>query len=161
MNKQQFMRQYELHAHPLWLFLRKSCQQEELAQDIFQETMARMIGCRLDSLNEKQIRSYIFRIAINLMNDEYRRKKKENGLPRQLEEAVCVPGAEELPLDMDRLFQQLEIKERALLWLSAVEGCSHREIAFTLNLKEPGIRVMLFRVKKKFAAILKEKGYEP
>ena len=61
--------------------------------------------------------------------------------------------------DMQKLFEELEPKERALLWLAHVEGAPHREVAEILGLKEKSIRVMLFRARRKFASILESNGY--
>jgi RNA polymerase sigma-70 factor (ECF subfamily) len=41
-----------------------------------------------------------------------------------------------------------------MLWLAYAEGSTHQEIADTLGLRAGGIRVLLFRARRKLAALL-------
>ncbi len=60
---------------------------------------------------------------------------------------------------MMSVFKNLKPQERALLWLAYVEGYEHREIAGVLNLSTVSIKVLLFRARRRLAALLEsEKG---
>jgi len=62
--------------------------------------------------------------------------------------------------DLRRALGRLSARERELLWLAYAEGSSHREIADTLGLRAHGIRVLLFRARRKLAALLRGSGDE-
>jgi RNA polymerase sigma-70 factor (ECF subfamily) len=49
---------------------------------------------------------------------------------------------------------RLKPRERALLWLAYAQGSSHREIADVLGLKAGSIKLLLFRARRKLAAML-------
>jgi RNA polymerase sigma-70 factor (ECF subfamily) len=56
--------------------------------------------------------------------------------------------------DVARAIQQLEPMQRELLWLAYAQGVSHDEIAEILGLRSISIRTLLFRARKKLAALL-------
>ena len=56
--------------------------------------------------------------------------------------------------DLRRALDRLSPRERQMLWLAYAEGSSHQEIADTLGLRAGGIRVLLFRARRKLAALL-------
>ena len=56
--------------------------------------------------------------------------------------------------DLQRAMKQLEPVQREILWLAYAQGASHQEIAEILGLRAISIRTLLFRARKKLAAIL-------
>jgi RNA polymerase sigma-70 factor (ECF subfamily) len=60
--------------------------------------------------------------------------------------------------DAMAMFAQLKPQEQSLLWLAYVEGFDHREIAATLRLREKSVRVLLFRARRRLAALLGKPG---
>jgi RNA polymerase sigma-70 factor, ECF subfamily len=48
-------------------------------------------------------------------------------------------------------------RDRQLLWLAYAEGYSHREIAEVTGLASASIRLLLFRARRKMAALLRER----
>jgi RNA polymerase sigma-70 factor, ECF subfamily len=51
---------------------------------------------------------------------------------------------------------QMRPRERQLLWLAHAEGYSHREIAEITGLSAAGIRLLLFRARRKVARLLRK-----
>ena len=49
---------------------------------------------------------------------------------------------------------RLKARERAMLWLAYAEGASHREIAEVLGLRPASMKLLLFRARRKLAALL-------
>ena len=51
---------------------------------------------------------------------------------------------------------RLKPRERDLLWLAYAQGSSHQEIAQALGLKTASIKLLLFRARRRLAALLRE-----
>jgi RNA polymerase sigma-70 factor (ECF subfamily) len=49
---------------------------------------------------------------------------------------------------------RLTPRERAMLWLAYAQGASHEEIAGALGLKTGSIKLLLFRARRRLAALL-------
>lgn len=147
---------YGEHARPLWAYVRRIANDGALADDIVQESFLRFLGAsdsiaRRPDFNEK---AYLYRIAINLTYDYFRRSARE--LKRQTNSEIEVAAYEPFALSSDarRVFDCLKMQERALLWLAYVEGNNHAEIARMLGLKSLSVRVLLFRARRKLANLL-------
>ena len=83
-------------------------------------------------------------------------------LPLEHSPAIDGPGHHvQLRRDVQRVFKKLKPRERELLWLGHVEQFSHREIAEILGLKPGSIRLLLFRARRKLAAVLTEADLGP
>jgi len=49
---------------------------------------------------------------------------------------------------------KLKPRERELLWLAYAQGSSHEEIAQSLGLRRASIKMLLFRARRRLAALL-------
>lgn len=132
-----------------------------LTDDIFQETFYRFLRARLPILERRQMKAYLYRTAMSLLSDHWRRLKRERRW--SLEMLFGKQTVETNPLggDVAHLFELLKPQEQALLWLAYVEGFDHREIASALQVKEKSVRVLLFRARKRLAGILTKEGITP
>ncbi len=50
--------------------------------------------------------------------------------------------------------QSLKSRERAMLWLAYGEGSSHQEIGQLMGLSTGSVKLLLFRARRRLAAIL-------
>ena len=57
--------------------------------------------------------------------------------------------------DVNRAMTQLKPNERAMLWMAYAEGATHPEIASVLGLNPASMKVLLFRARRKMAALLR------
>jgi RNA polymerase sigma-70 factor, ECF subfamily len=57
-----------------------------------------------------------------------------------------------------QIFGELKPRERALLWLAYVEGESHDEIAASLGVGRRGVRLLLFRARRRLRDLLQARG---
>ena len=156
--KESFKGFYGKHSRTLWFYIFKTCGDPALTDDIFQESFFRYLRAEPVKLDENQQKAYLYKIAFRLVVD-HSRKKKEDRFPEHVEPRFDPSEDAYLSLDMQKNFETLKPNERTLLWLAFVEGYTHREIAGVMGIKEKSVKVMLFRVKKKFAGILRQKGY--
>jgi RNA polymerase sigma-70 factor (ECF subfamily) len=66
-----------------------------------------------------------------------------------------MPADPAVRTDLSRALDRLRPRERALLWLAYAEGSSHREIAGMLGVKAASVKMLLFRARRKLAALLR------
>jgi len=161
MDEGAFCSIFEEMGPHLRSYIRRVSGDAALADDILQETFYRFLRADLPAMEKFQIKAYLYRTASSLMSDHWRRLKRERRwslerLFRRETDEKTERGDEVISV-----FRQLKSQEQTLLWLAYVEGFDHREIAVALGLKEKSVRVLLFRARKKIAAMLGEQGAVP
>ena len=159
MDEAAFRSFYQETAPKLRAYIRRASGDAALADDILQETFYRFLRVELPELGNLQRKAYLYRTASSLLADHWRRKKRERRW--NLLELFGGASREDAKGQGDAMhfFLQLKPQEQTLLWLAYVEGFDHREVASALQLKEKSVRVLLFRVRKKLAAILSREGF--
>src|SRR5262249_25501331 len=80
MDEAAFRQLYEETSRPLFAYLIRISGQRDLAEDLLQETYCRLLAAKLPTMDAVSRRSYLFRIATNLLHD-YWRRHKEHSLP--------------------------------------------------------------------------------
>lgn len=160
MDEEGFRAFYDRTARPLWAYLAKTTGDRDLADDLLQDAYYRLLRARVAFDGETHRRRYLFRIATNLVLDVRRRRAPALPLPPDdhPDAPVADRGAMERQAersDLSRALAGLKPRDRAMLWLAYAEGSSHREIAEVLGLKAAGIKVLLFRARRKLAALLR------
>jgi len=159
MNEDAFRVFYERTSRSVWAYLARMTGDPRQADDLLQETYYRFLRASGAPVEEAHRRNYLFRIATNLVHDTRRRPRLdavpmpdvvEQADPRQADQAVGAATR----VDLSRAMARLKPRERALLWLAYAQGSSHKEIAETLGLKTASIKLLLFRARKRLAALL-------
>jgi RNA polymerase sigma-70 factor, ECF subfamily len=173
MDEATFQAFYRKHGRALWSYLCRMVGNQAHADDLVQEAFCKFLVAPIGALDEAAQRAYLFRIATNLVIDQWRKRTREQQAldqfapsftPSPSSQAGAGAGAgaaaegQGLSIDMARTFAELKPRERALLWLAYVEGSEHDEIAQSLGLKPKSIRVLLFRARHRLAGLLKKKG---
>ena len=169
MDEASFQAFYRRHGRALWSYLCRMVGNQAHADDLVQEAFCKFLVAPVGALDETAQRAYLFRIATNLVIDQWRKRTREQQAldqfapaftPSSSSSAAAGPALEGqgLSIDMARTFAELKPRERALLWLAYVEGSEHDEIAQSLGLKPKSIRVLLFRARHRLAGLLKKKG---
>jgi RNA polymerase sigma-70 factor, ECF subfamily len=158
---------YATTARPLWSYLRASCGNAALADDLLQESYLRLLSADLAHEEDSGRRAYLYRIATNLLRDHWRRgQRRPEPSSAAGEDAFTeiTPAAGAGPcerLDVRRALAKLAPRDRQLLWLAHVEGASHRELASILGLGATSVRVLLFRARRRLAAALETRETSP
>lgn len=162
-RERDFRAFYERTAPRLRAYLRRMTGSSEMADDVLQDAYVRYLGADVpEGMTEGQTMSYLYTTATRLVYDRWRRERTE----RRWEERVVMDEAREpekvgLRRDVEEALDRLAPRDRALLWLAYAEGRAHREIAKIMDVKEMSVRVLLFRARKRLAAILEERGLTP
>jgi RNA polymerase sigma-70 factor (ECF subfamily) len=161
MDECAFRALYEQTVRPLRAYLLRVCGNGALADDLLQESYLRLVRARFVGSSPEHTRHYLFRIATNLLNDHFRRPRRDTA---ELPEVVPAPdtvGGLDLRRDVATVLGAVPARERIMLWLAYVEGWSHQEIATLLNLQAVSVRVLLFRARSRLAELLRAKGLAP
>lgn len=160
MDEQRFQPLYAATARPIHAYLVGVTGNRDTADDVLQETYFRFLSRRAATMPVEEARPYLFRIASNLLRDRWRARREEQW-PENFDHANFDQSHSSdlnAQLDIRRILQALKPKERLLLWLAYVEGMTHAEIAAATGLTALSIRPLLFRARKKAAALLQPEG---
>lgn len=165
MDEEAFRAFYDRTARPLWAYLVRITRDRQAADDLLQESYFRLLRVKVAHADDVHRRHYLFRIATNLARDRYRRAvatPEVAGLP--VDETAADPDSvrrTNARLDLTRAFGRLKRRERELLWLAYAQGSSHQEIGAALGLRTGSIKPLLFRARRRLAALLGAATEEP
>lgn len=157
MNEIAFYVLYERTARPLFNYILRVSGRRDLAEDVLQESYCRLLSAKLPEMDEAQTRSYLFKIATNLLRDRGRRNE-ETAIETVNATGLMVNHADQAA--MRQAFERLKLRERELLWLAYVEGASHNEIADRTGLKPGSIRLLLYRARRRLAGLIRGRPRE-
>jgi RNA polymerase sigma-70 factor (ECF subfamily) len=153
MDEDRFRAFYERTARPLWAYLLRVSGNRDAADDLAQESFCRFLAAKLPQMDDAESKSYLYRIATNLLRDRWRLQKRASPLEAPAETGKLNFEAQ---AEVRRAFQELKPRERQLLWLAHVEGYSHQEIAAITGLRSGSIRLLLFRARRRLAGVLRK-----
>src|SRR5512140_3568681 len=75
MDEERFRAFYERTSRQLWGYLSRVSGDRSAADDMMQEAYYRLLRARVPEMGEAQLKSYLYRIASNLLHDGWRREK--------------------------------------------------------------------------------------
>ena len=160
MTEEAFRVFYEQTARPIWVYLARTTGDDRLADDLLQETYYRFLRTRTTFESDDHRRHYLFRIATNLVRDQWRRARTDvidRGDASKVAVASHDPAVGDHALrriDVARALEQLKPRERSLLWLAYALGFSHEEIAAQLGLRTGSLKALLFRARRRLISVL-------
>ena len=159
MDEDAFRGFYERTARTLRAYLVRVSGDPAMADDLLQEAYYRFLRARGHYESEGHRRNALFRIATNLLHDAHRRAKDHppftgvNDEPADTRAAHA--QASDTRTDLRRAMAHLKPRERQLLWLAYALGSTHREIADALGLRAGSVKLLLFRARRRLAALLR------
>lgn len=159
MDEDTFRAFYERTARGVWAYLARVTGDRQLADDLLQETFYRFLRAAAAYEDETHRRNSLYRIATNLARDARRRSLIRAPLNLQRDEIEAEPSADQVGTverraDFRQAMSHLKPRERAMLWLAYAEGASHREIADVLGLQPASLKTLLFRARRRLAALM-------
>lgn len=110
--------------------------------------------------------AWVFRIAHNLVVDQYRTHRSISEIPADLaDERNEVDPRHHTQLKLDQVqlkaaLQGLKEVHRQVIVLKYINGFSNQEIAKVLKRKEGNVRILQFRALKELKKILRELGFK-
>jgi RNA polymerase sigma-70 factor (ECF subfamily) len=160
MDEEAFRAFYDRTARGVWAYLVRVTGDRAIADDLLQEAFYRFLRAAATHDSEAHRRNSLYLIATNLARDARRRnlfRAPASFTVEDIERVAASPDharATERRTDFTRAMSHLKPRERAMLWLAYAEGASHREIANVLGLRPASLKPMLFRARRKLAALL-------
>ncbi|MBV9761036.1 MAG: RNA polymerase sigma factor [Acidobacteriaceae bacterium] len=157
MDEESFHLFYSRTARPLRAYLGATLRDPALADDVLQESFLRLLQSKLPpEAGEDHRKNYLFRIATNLMRDHFRKARAASDQPK-IESGRAWHDDVVQKEDMRRIMEELNPKQRELLWLAYVERFSHGEIAGMVGAKTESIRPMLARARQSLVQLLRKR----
>lgn len=157
MDETRFRALYQEMYPRLWSYVHRMVPNRAQCEDHVQESFFRFLRAAPSKLSDAECRSYLYKVATNLMRDAWRGKQsEEKWLTEQGEdepmsdtETVIAAG-----IDIHRAMALLSPGQQSLVWLAYVEGYEHKEIAEIVGVKPASVRVLLMRARKRLAEYL-------
>lgn len=159
MDETRFRAFYQEMYPRIWSYVRRMVSERSECEDVTQESFLRFLRSAPPKLSDADQRSYLYRIATNIVKDSWRARQTqtawlaEQGDEEQVSESE---GAITASVDINRALDLLSPGQRSLVWLAYVEGYEHREIAEIVGVKPASVRVLLMRARKRLAEFLSE-----
>ena len=151
---------YNRTERPLRAYLHRLTGSSTLADDLAHEAYLRLLRTTPPAAEPAGLRAYLFRVATNLYRDHYRRiGRRETAMVEPDEKGSMDPDAA-VRIDMNQALGRIRPRQRALLWLTYVEGLTHREVATVLGLRPISVGPLLWRARRSLAKVLQAHGME-
>ena len=153
---------FERWARPLLRYLERMVRDRGAAEELVQEAFLRVYRARERYEPDARFSTWLYRIATNLALNELRRPRRRDpheSLDRPDARALRAesPASDDLAHARQRA-QRLEAalaelpeRQRAALWLSAVEGLSYAEVADSLEVSESAVKALVHRARSRLA----------
>jgi len=159
MDETAFRAFYDRTARGVWAYLARVTGDRQVADDLVQEAYYRFLRASSEYESDEHRRNALYRIATNLARDNRRREMIRSAtsfVGHDIERATGhdSAGSNETSTDVTRAMEKLKPRERAMLWLAYAEGASHKEIATRVGVEPGSMKLLLFRARRKLAALL-------
>lgn len=156
---------FERYKRPLYGFFYGMNKDQELSEDLVQNTFLRILKYRHLFRGEGDFKTWMFHIARNVRFDHHRKNKVANAkddldhwqerLSHSENKATEMQQEEEhqmLSMAMDRLPED----KREVLWLSKYQEKKYLEIGELLGCSEGAVKVKVFRALQELRVIYKQ-----
>jgi len=141
------------------------------AEELVQETFLRVHGARDRYEPQARFSTWLYRIATNLALNELRRPRRRDphasvDAEGALELVAGGPGTDDrvharrMSEAVDRELAALPERQRAALWLTAVEGLPYAEVGRALDVSPQAVKSLVHRARTALAGRLQEEDGE-
>jgi len=161
MDEAYFEAFYRETAGALWAYLYRLAGDAATADDLLQKAFLQLLRAEPRVASRADLRNWLFRVATNAALDHFRRAKRDRTWSSTAIEESVAAAPSDLSPDMARVFEELNPRERALLWLAHVEQATHEEIGAAVGVKVKSVKVLLFRARARLRALLSKRGLAP
>ena len=148
MDRNQYNRCVEQYADRLFRFAFASLRNREQAEDVVQESFAR-VWEKVETVDYAKAKSYLFTTAHHAMVDEIRLRQPltsiEDYSPNELKDtSIPYPDVNDI---LHKVLGNLPEAQRNALLLRDYEGYSYQEIGDITGMSEAQVKVNIFRAR--------------
>jgi len=163
-DRRNFKYLYEAYYERIFLFLLRRSENENLAQDLTQQTFVKaMLNIEKFEFKGFPFSSWLYRIGLNELNLYYRSNKKKrtisidnDELPELVEELPSESNPNLSNENLIKAFNFLSEAEVTLVEMKYFEKRSHQEISEILGITVANAKVKLHRIIKKMKSKIME-----
>jgi RNA polymerase sigma factor (sigma-70 family) len=147
MTVKEYNETVDLYADNLYRFILKNIKDEEKAQDIVQDTYEKM-WLKVNDLESKNAKSYMFTTAYHTMIDQLRKDKKQGDFSELKANNLSHSSQyNDLKEVLNEALTKLPEIQRSVILLRDYEGYNYTEIGEITGLTESQVKVYIFRAR--------------
>ena len=165
---QDFEQLVERHQQMVFRTLARLTGERDGLEDMAQEVFLRLFRALPHFRGDAQISTFLYRIVVNVVNDEFRDRKKARltssldddearGLAHSCAGPAVLAERSQMQKAVEGALLQLAPRDRAILTLHYQEGRSYEEIAAILDSPMGTIKTHLYRARQRLKDLMKEK----
>ena len=160
MTTTEYNRCVDLYSDNIYRFALKNVREVNTANDIVQDTYMRLWQ-HVKEVDFERVKSYLFRIANNLIIDLYRKNKFEANIENIAQDKYSYKQEySDLKENLEKAVNALSGIQRTVILLRDFEGYSYDEIGEITGLTASQVKVYIYRGRKKMKDYLIKAGVE-
>jgi len=145
-SREAFVELFARYREPLYAFFRRRLDANERAEDLTQETFLAVIEATPRYEQRALFRTYLYAIAMNLLNAERRKQVRSASAP--LPDSVFRDESSDVFLWVRGAMDRLNVSDREILMLREYEHLSYAEISEVLRIPTNTVCSKLFRARE-------------
>jgi RNA polymerase sigma factor (sigma-70 family) len=164
---QDFEQLVERHQDMVFRTLARLTGDREGLEDMAQEAFLRLFRALPHFRGEAQVSTFLYRIIVNVVNDEFLDRKKARltssidddearGLAHSGAGPAVLAERTQMQQAVEEALQQLTPSDRTILTLHYQEGRSYEEIAAILDSPMGTVKTHLYRARERLKIMMKE-----
>jgi len=164
-DPEQFAWLYEKYYRSIFLFVYRRVQDTAIAGDVTSQVFLRaMLNLNKYKYKGKPFGAWLFRIALNEVNQFFRSTKREKTVPISEKDLVSILEAGEMSdetVNLEKMVQALNTlphEQAEIIELRFFEGYSFQSIAAILGTNVPTAKMRVYRILKKLKTQILQKG---
>lgn len=145
MTVEEYNKAVDLYADNLYRFILKNCRNQELAQDVVQDSFEKL-WIKIETVEGSKVKSYLFTTGYHTMLDILKKEQRVGEF--DLSEENNYSHSEQYS-DLNEVLQdalsRLPEIQRSVIMLRDYEGYSYEEIGEITGLSESQVKVYIYR----------------
>jgi RNA polymerase sigma-70 factor (ECF subfamily) len=148
MNTSEYNECVRLYSDPLFRFIVKNLRDEHESENIVQNTFEKL-WVRVDQIDYKMVKPYLFKVAYNNMIDLIRKNKKIASMSDVVEENYSHSEQyNDIKEIVDSAVEKLNEKQKTVILLRDYEGYDYKSIGEITGMTESQVKINIFRARK-------------
>jgi RNA polymerase sigma-70 factor (ECF subfamily) len=152
-SREAFTELFHRYREPIFAFFRRRLNDAARAEELAQETFLAVLRAVVRYEPRALFRTYLYRIALNILAADRRKKVQEAGHTEEAGQLVAVSDPD-AALWVRQALRKLDADAREVVMLREYEQLSYAEIASVLRVPVNTVRSRLFRARMALKELL-------